>query len=141
MRCCMATPLAPYVFAPHPDFPHRLSLTRRLLTYSLRLRTGAQVRSDSVYRAGAYTFAVADTLLNIGPVGDLVMGRGSLRTVSDEDDPTASTADESGVFPARDLVTCSGQGKNGALCVLQVCWGIPVVPRVHSVSLSPSLSL
>lgn len=56
-----------------------------------------------------YIFEVCDTLLNIGPCGNISLGEPAF--LSEE---FANTTD-----PDLELVTTAGYGKNGALCVLQ----------------------
>ncbi|XP_046387222.1 cleavage and polyadenylation specificity factor subunit 1 isoform X1 [Ischnura elegans] len=57
----------------------------------------------------SYVFEVCDSLLNIGPCGDISMG-----------EPAFLSEEFSNVQdPDMELVTTSGYGKNGALCVLQ----------------------
>lgn len=57
----------------------------------------------------SYKFEVCDSVLNIGPIGNLTVGE------------PAFLSEEflERVNPDLELVTCSGHGKNGALCVLQ----------------------
>lgn len=57
----------------------------------------------------SYTFEVMDSLLNIGPCGDMSVGEPAF--LSEEYD--------SSVDPCVEIVTTSGHGKNGALSVLQ----------------------
>ncbi|CAB0028580.1 unnamed protein product [Trichogramma brassicae] len=57
----------------------------------------------------SYTFEVCDSLLNIGPCGNISMGEPAF--LSEE----FANSQE----PDIELVTTSGHGKNGALCVLQ----------------------
>ncbi|KAG0711406.1 Cleavage and polyadenylation specificity factor subunit 1 [Chionoecetes opilio] len=56
-----------------------------------------------------YSFEVMDSLLNIGPCGDVAMGEPAF--LSEEYDNS--------VDPCVELVTTSGHGKNGALSILQ----------------------
>ncbi|KAG2221910.1 hypothetical protein INT45_013246, partial [Circinella minor] len=62
--------------------------------------------------AEEYTFRVCDTLLNSGPIGDMAIGQ------ADEPEEQQQMNDPNSL-PDLELVSCSGQGKNGALCVLQ----------------------
>lgn len=55
-------------------------------------------------------FQVCDSLLNIGPCGDVSMGEPAFLS----EEFSSNTQD-----PDIELVTTSGYGKNGALCVLQ----------------------
>ncbi|KAI5737751.1 hypothetical protein M8J76_016444 [Diaphorina citri] len=57
----------------------------------------------------SYAFEVCDSLLNIGPCGNITMGEPAF--LSEEFVNTAE--------PDIELVTTSGHGKNGALCILQ----------------------
>uniref|UniRef100_A0A1J3GZ37 Cleavage and polyadenylation specificity factor 160 kDa subunit n=1 Tax=Noccaea caerulescens TaxID=107243 RepID=A0A1J3GZ37_NOCCA len=60
--------------------------------------------SDSAQKS--FSFAVRDSLVNVGPVKDFAYG---LRT----------NADANATGSNHELVCCSGHGKNGALCVLR----------------------
>ena len=62
-------------------------------------------------RVTSYNFEVCDSILNIGPCGHLAMGQPFLLS---EQLVNATKAD-----PDIELVSTSGHGKNGALCVLQ----------------------
>ncbi|KAI9489620.1 CPSF A subunit region-domain-containing protein [Zychaea mexicana] len=66
--------------------------------------------SDS--EAEEYTFRVCDTLLNSGPIADMAIGQ------TDESEEQHQSNDFS-TLPDLELASCSGHGKNGALCVLQ----------------------
>lgn len=70
-------------------------------------------REDKVAtsRVSSYSFEVCDSLLNIGPCGHVSMGDPAFLS---EEFNSAKMAD-----PDVELVTTSGHGKNGALCVLQ----------------------
>lgn len=57
----------------------------------------------------SYVFEVCDSLLNIGPCGNVSLGEPAFR--SEEFNKLSE--------PDLELVTTSGYGKNGALCVLQ----------------------
>ena len=65
----------------------------------------------STTRIASYTFEVCDSLLNIGPCGQVAMGEPAFLS----EELSASTKAD----PDVELVTTSGHGKNGALCVLQ----------------------
>ena len=67
--------------------------------------------SRKISKIATYTFEVCDSLLNIGPCGQICMGEPSF--ISEEF--SASTKAD----PDVELVSTSGHGKNGALCVLQ----------------------
>ncbi|KAI8969822.1 CPSF A subunit region-domain-containing protein [Pilobolus umbonatus] len=53
-----------------------------------------------------FTFRVCDTLLNTGPIVDMTIG-------------DVEKEEETAVLPDLELVSCSGHGANGALCVFQ----------------------
>lgn len=61
---------------------------------------------------------VCDTFLNIGPISSMTIGeRGS---EDDEDDENKLKQSKNpNAKPELEIVTSSGKGKNGALCVLQ----------------------
>ncbi|KAK3856715.1 hypothetical protein Pcinc_036978 [Petrolisthes cinctipes] len=63
----------------------------------------------STVQLASYNFEVMDSLLNVGPCGDVAMGEPAF--LSEEYD--------SSVDPCVELVTTSGYGKNGALSILQ----------------------
>lgn len=81
-----------------------------------------------------FKFSVCDSLINIGPIADLAIGQPASAYFADEDD--AEIADDpaqqqqqtrTGKAPSEkakkksfEVVTCSGHGRNSALCVLQV---------------------
>lgn len=54
-------------------------------------------------------FEVCDSLLNIGPCGNVSMGEPAFLSEEFTSNPD----------PDLELVTTSGHGKNGAICVLQ----------------------
>ena len=58
-----------------------------------------------------FLFQVCDSILNVGPCGHVAMGQPSFLS---EELQSATKAD-----PDVELVSTSGHGKNGALCVLQ----------------------
>lgn len=61
-------------------------------------------------------FRVCDTLLNTGPIVDMTIGDvESNQKTEDEEDKEDTVAGT----PDLELVSCSGHGKNGALCVFQ----------------------
>lgn len=64
----------------------------------------------STIQIASYNFEVCDSLLNIGPCGDVAMGEPAFLS----EEFSSNTQD-----PDIELVTTSGYGKNGALCVLQ----------------------
>ncbi|CEP07342.1 hypothetical protein [Parasitella parasitica] len=65
-----------------------------------------------------FSFRVCDTLLNTGPILDMAIGDvESNHTSAEGGEPEQTTAAAS--VPDMELVSCSGHGKNGALCVFQ----------------------
>ena len=62
-------------------------------------------------KVASYSFEICDSLLNIGPCGQITMGEPFGLS---EEFSVSTKAD-----PDVELVTTSGHGKNGALCVLQ----------------------
>lgn len=58
-----------------------------------------------------YKFKVCDSLVNVGPITDFAIGESF-------DPASVSMAEQEGQRSV-EIVTCSGQGKNGSLCVLQ----------------------
>ncbi|KAJ8681514.1 hypothetical protein QAD02_017306 [Eretmocerus hayati] len=72
-----------------------------LEVYGSETQTSIQITS--------YTFEVCDSLLNIGPCGNISMGEPAFLSEEFSHSPD----------PDVELVTTSGYGKNGALCVLQ----------------------
>ncbi len=71
----------------------------------------ASAAAISTTRIASYSFEVCDSLLNIGPCGQVAMGEPAFLS---EELSKGTKAD-----PDVELVTTSGHGKNGALCVLQ----------------------
>ena len=67
--------------------------------------------NSSKTKLSSYAFEVCDSLLNIGPCGQVSMGEPSFIS---EEFAISTKAD-----PDVELVSTSGHGKNGALCVLQ----------------------
>merc|ERR1719427_218227 len=67
-------------------------------------------QETAAHRISAFTFEVCDSLLNIGPCGQVAMGEPAF--LSEE---FASSSPD----PDIELVTTAGHGKNGALCLLQ----------------------
>lgn len=59
------------------------------------------------------TFKVCDTLLNTGPIVDMTLGDVESNEHHEENEDVVAG------IPDMELVTCSGHGKNGALCVFQ----------------------
>ncbi|KAF6215178.1 hypothetical protein GE061_009929, partial [Apolygus lucorum] len=72
-----------------------------LEVYGSEITTSVQLSS--------YSFEVCDSLLNIGPCGNVSMGEPAFLSEEFNNNPN----------PDIELVTSSGYGKNGALCVLQ----------------------
>lgn len=79
-------------------------LEEELEVYGSGLKTSVQLTS--------YTFEVCDSVLNIAPIGYMTIGE---RSFDDERDEQKDTNAKSEL----EIVTSSGRGKNGALCVLQ----------------------
>ncbi|KAK9143678.1 hypothetical protein Syun_013078 [Stephania yunnanensis] len=77
-------------------------------TEELSLHSSAPNTSESVQKT--FSFAVRDSLVNVGPLKDFSYG---LRINADPN--AAGIAKQSNY----ELVCCSGHGKNGALCILQ----------------------
>ncbi|CAB4055468.1 CPSF1 [Lepeophtheirus salmonis] len=70
-----------------------------------------QMETSSSHQISTFTFEVCDSLLNIGPCGNVTMGEPAFLS---EEFMNSTTPD-----PDIELVSTSGHGKNGALCVLQ----------------------
>ncbi|KAK7575512.1 hypothetical protein V9T40_011798 [Parthenolecanium corni] len=66
-------------------------------------------RLSSVMKITSYVFEVCDSLLNIGPCGNVSMGEPAF----------LSEEFSNSLDPDVEIVTTSGYGKNGALCILQ----------------------
>lgn len=66
-------------------------------------------RQSSVVKITSYVFEVCDSLLNVGPCGNVSMGEPAF----------LSEEFSNNLDPDVELVTTSGYGKNGALCILQ----------------------
>lgn len=81
-------------------------LEEELEVYGSGLKTSVQLTS--------YTFEVCDSVLNIAPIGSMTVGE---RT-NDEEHEVEPLKDLN-AKPELEVVTSSGRGKNGALCVLQ----------------------
>ncbi|KAL7332399.1 mRNA cleavage and polyadenylation factor subunit [Mucor circinelloides] len=64
-----------------------------------------------------FAFRVCDTLLNTGPIVDMTIGdvESNHKSEEEEDEPQTPVAG----IPDLELVSCSGHGRNGALCVFQ----------------------
>ena len=73
--------------------------------------TENSTRNQKTSKVASYSFEICDSLLNIGPCGQITMGEPSFIS---EEFALSTKAD-----PDVELVTTSGHGKNGALCVLQ----------------------
>ena len=85
--------------------------TSRIASYTFEVSADALFLRRNKCSHIQYLFKVCDSLLNIGPCGNVSMGEPAF--LSDEFSSTTK-AD-----PDVELVTTSGHGKNGALCVLQ----------------------
>lgn len=66
-------------------------------------------KQASVMQITSYIFEVCDTLLNIGPCGVMAMGEPAF----------LSEEFSNNLDPDVELVTTSGHGKNGAICIIQ----------------------
>lgn len=83
-------------------------LEEELEVYGSGLKTSVQLTS--------YTFEVCDSMVNIAPIGSMTIGeRGS----EEHDENKPNQSENSSGKPELEIVTTSGRGKNGALCVLQ----------------------
>lgn len=81
-------------------------LEEELEVYGSGLKTSVQLTS--------YNFEVCDSVLNIAPIGYMTVGE----RCTDDDDGLDQIKDPN-TKPDLEIVTSSGHGKNGALCVLQ----------------------
>lgn len=77
-----------------------------LEVYGSGLKTSVQLTS--------YTFEVCDSVLNIAPIGSMAIGERSVEDDLELEKPLNDTEKID-----LEIVTSSGRGKNGALCVLQ----------------------
>lgn len=68
-----------------------------------------QAESFNSSRFLSYSFAIRDSLLNVGPIGDFAVGHASYLSEEFSESPVRQL----------EVVACSGYSKNGALCVLQ----------------------
>lgn len=65
----------------------------------------------------SFTFEVCDSVLNVGPITFMALGE---RSNEEDLEPEVAITDKNKVFKSDlEIVTSSGHGKNGALCVLQ----------------------
>lgn len=87
-----------------------MEIEEELEVYGSGLKHSVQLTS--------FTFEVCDSVLNVGPISQMALGE---RFNEDEPDVTADQLPDAAVVVRSDLeiVTSSGRGKNGALCVLQ----------------------
>ncbi|CAO3589394.1 unnamed protein product [Absidia cylindrospora] len=78
-------------------------------------------QNSDISKDHGYTFRVCDELLNTGPIADMVVGDMELDKLSSlSEEPDTTTKDtEQKLLPDMELVTASGYGKNGGLCVLR----------------------
>ena len=67
-------------------------------------------QESAAYNLKSFSFEVCDSLLNIGPCGQVAMGEPAF---------LSETFNSSIPDPDIELVTTAGHGKNGALCLLQ----------------------
>ncbi|KAL4213346.1 CPSF A subunit region-domain-containing protein [Rhizopus microsporus] len=79
-----------------------------LIKYCPELMNSTSLRNDP-----QHVFRVCDTLLNTGPIVDMAVGDVQSHEKPQREDNNDST------LPELELVTASGHGKNGALCVFQ----------------------
>ena len=96
-----------------PSKKMRVDMSGDWLESELELDADTEVygnQETAAHRISAFTFEVCDSLLNIGPCGQVAMGEPAF--LSEE---FSSSAPD----PDIELVTSSGHGKNGALCLLQ----------------------
>lgn len=77
-----------------------------LEVYGSGLKTSVQLTS--------YNFEVCDSVLNLAPIGCMTVGERC-----NEDEVGIDTCKDSNAKSELEIVTSSGHGKNGALCVLQ----------------------
>lgn len=85
-------------------------MEEELEVYGSGLKTSVQLTS--------YTFEVCDTFLNIGPIASMTIGERGSEDDDEEENQTKQLKDNE-TKPELEIVTSSGKGKNGALCVLQ----------------------
>ncbi|KAI9004902.1 CPSF A subunit region-domain-containing protein [Phycomyces nitens] len=79
----------------------------------IKWKNGSEPGSKPISPEIDWTFRVCDSLLNTGPIVDMTVGD------MESKDATTDLAEKSVEFPDLELVSCSGYGKNGALCVFQ----------------------
>ncbi|KAL0094494.1 CPSF A subunit region-domain-containing protein [Phycomyces blakesleeanus] len=79
----------------------------------IKWKNGSEPGSKPVSPEIDWTFRVCDALLNTGPIVDMTVGDMESKDASDD------MIEKSTDFPDLELVSCSGYGKNGALCVFQ----------------------
>ena len=79
-----------------------------------------------------YTFSVVDSLVNIGPIGDIAIGESRDAASASMSSPELSPKYSKLV----EMVTCSGGGKSGSLRILQVSlfnkWSLIVCSKVSA---------
>lgn len=86
------------------DNPRKRLEEEELEVYGTGEKTSVQLTS--------FTFEVCDSVLNIAPIGFMTIGERSAEEY-------AKTENEATTKTYLEVVTSSGRGKNGALCVLQ----------------------
>lgn len=59
---------------------------------------------------------MCDSYVNIAPIGSMTIGE---RGLDEDDDNKVDKIEDDSEKPELEIVTTSGRGKNGALCVLQ----------------------
>lgn len=99
--------------------------TKRLEEEELEVYGSGQKTSVQL---SSFNFEVCDSVLNIGPISEMCIGAQGV----DEEDDESQTAETMGAEDVTKLdlevVTSSGYGKNGALCVLHSA----IKPQVYS---------
>lgn len=66
-----------------------------------------------------FSFRVCDTLLNTGPIVDMTIGDVESNHKEEEEEEEDQGQNTVAGIPDMELVSCSGHGRNGALCVFQ----------------------
>eukprot|EP00092_Neocalanus_flemingeri_P020040 GFUD01021700.1.p1 GENE.GFUD01021700.1~~GFUD01021700.1.p1 ORF type:complete len:1406 (+),score=514.90 GFUD01021700.1:53-4270(+) len=96
-----------------PNKKKRLDMQGDWLDTELEMDTEFEMygsQETAAHKINAFTFEVCDSLLNIGPCGQVAMGEPAFLS----EEFTSSAPD-----PDIELVTTAGHAKNGALCLLQ----------------------
>jgi len=98
-----------------PNKKKRLDMQGDWLDTELEMDADFEIfgtQETAAHKLTAFTFEVMDSLLNIGPCGQVAMGEPAF--LSEEFSSSCAGPD-----PDIELVTTAGHGKNGALCLLQ----------------------